>query len=335
MKKTMQKFRTTWKRFLIFLAPVTLGLFLSIQCGPAASQDYPSRSIRFIVPFPPGSGTDATARYYANELSNLTKQSGIVENKPGADGFIAVASFLSAAADGYTVLIGSTSTLATTAALFRTLPYDPIHDFLPITMMMGSSVILLVPASSPYSTLSDLIGDAKRRPDALQYASGAASYQLMSEWFNELAQIKTSHIPYKGAAEAVRATMSGEVAFTLVDTTTGLTALQSQKVKALGVGSNQRQIKLPRVPTIVEGGLRNFTAYTWVGAVLPANTPVNIAGKLTALMSEIAQRPQTREFLEKSGMEVLPIGPEAFRQFQQDNIALWRRVSKSANIEPR
>ena len=334
MKRAKQKFRCEWKDFFLFMISATLGLLLSIQSGATAAQDYPTRAIKFLVPFAPGSGTDATARFYANELSILTKQPVIVENKPGANGFIAVASFLNGAADGYTVLIGSTSTLATNAALFRNLPYDPINDFQPVTMMMGSSVILLVPTGSPYSTLSELIEDARKRPDTLQYASGAASYQLMSEWFNEMAQIKTSYVPYKGAPEAVRATMSGEVAFTLVDTTTGLTALQSNKVKALGVGSNQRLIKLQKTPTIVEAGLPNFTAYTWVGAVLPAKTPAWIAEKLTALMSEIAQRPQTKDFLEKTGMEVLPVGPEAFRKFQLDNIALWKRVAKSANIAP-
>ncbi|KRB74262.1 ABC transporter substrate-binding protein [Noviherbaspirillum sp. Root189] len=315
-------------------AAVVACLALTAWFAPAAAQEFPTRPIKFVVPFPPGSGTDATARYYANELSKLTSHPVVVENKPGGSGFIAASSVLNGPADGHTVLIGSTSTLATNVALFRTLPYDPVKDFAPLSMLMGSTVILLVPQNSPHKGITDLINDAQKRPGALNYAAGAASYQLMSEWFNEMAHIKTTHVPYKGAPDAARAVMSGEVDFTLVDTTTGLSALQGGKVRALAVASNQRLKNLPEVPTAVESGLRDFITYTWVGAAVPANTPQPVAAKLTAWIAQIAERPRTREFLEKTGMEVMPIGPAEFRKFQQENIVLWKRVAQSANIEP-
>lgn len=318
---------------VLILAMLTC-LALSLQVSSAMAQVFPSRALTFVVPFPPGSGTDATARYYANELSKLANQSVVVENKPGGSGFIAVASVLGRPADGHTVLIGSTSTLATNAALFRSLPYDPVNDLSPLSMLMGSSVILLVPANSPYQNLSDLIEDAKKRPGELNYASGAASYQLMTEWFNEMANVKTTHVPYKGAPDAARATMSGEVDFTLVDTTTGITALQGSAVRALAVAADHRLKGLPEVPTVIESGLPEFSAYTWVGAAVAAKTPRPAIQQLILWMSQIAERPETRDFLEKTGMEVMPTGPDAFRKFQKDNIVLWKRVVKNAGIEP-
>jgi tripartite-type tricarboxylate transporter receptor subunit TctC len=141
-------------------------------------------------------------------------------------------------------------------------------------------------------------------------------------------------VPYKGAPDAARAVMSGEVDFTLVDTTTGLSALQGGKVRALAVASNQRLKNLPQIPTMAESGLPDYSTYTWVGAAVPVRTPKPVVDRLTAWMGQIAERPQTREFLEKTGMEVMPVGPDAFRKFQQENIVLWKKVAKSANIEP-
>jgi tripartite-type tricarboxylate transporter receptor subunit TctC len=334
MKRMTRKWLAAVDSSLFFGIALLACMALLLHCLPAVAQDFPARPIKFVVPFPPGSGTDVTARFYARELALLAGQPVIVENKPGANGFVAVSNVLAGPADGYTVLVGGATTFATNAALFRTLPYDPAIDLSPLSMLMGTSVVLLVPANSRYKTLADLIDDAQKRPDALNYASGAASYQLMSEWFNKLAQIKTRHVPYKGAPDAARAVMSGEVDFTLVDTSAGLTALQGGRVRALAVASNQRLKGLPNVPTGVEGGLHDFITYLWVGAAVPAKTPKQVVDRLAAWMGQVAERPQTREFLERIGMEVMPIGPDAFRKFQQDNITLWKRVAKSANIEP-
>ena len=187
-------------RRLLSLAALPLAsALLVVAAAPAAAQDFPSKPIRFIVPFPPGSGTDTSARYFGRKLQELTGQAVVVENKPGGNGFIAVKTVLSAPADGYTVFVGSNSTLAVNVALFKSLPYDPVADLAPLTMMMRSPALLVVPAASAYKSLGELVAGAKARPDALNYGAGSAGYQLMAELFNDAAKVQTHHVPFKGA----------------------------------------------------------------------------------------------------------------------------------------
>ena len=321
------------RRFL--LSALLMGLGLSSVLGPltALAQDFPSRPIRFVVPFPPGSGTDTSARYFAKKLTEMVGQPVVVDNKSGANGFIAVRAVLSAPADGYTVFIGSNSTLAVNAALFKSLPYDPQTDLAPLSMMMRSPALLIVPGQADTKTLSELIAQAQSKPGQLNFGAGSAGYQLMAESFNDLAKVQTMHVPFKGASEAVTAVSSGTVHFAFAEMTSAQELVKSGKLRALAVASERRVPSLSQVPTATEAGLPGFTAYTWVGAMVHAKTPKAETDKLASLMTAIERLPETREFYERIGAEVMNGGPDEMRQFQAAEIQLWKRIVVKAKVE--
>jgi len=313
-------------------------LLLALAVVPAAAalakaQDFPNKPIKFVVPFPPGSGTDTSARYFGKKLQEMTGQPVIVDNKPGANGFIAVKAVLSAPADGYTVFVGSNSTLAVNVALFKSLPYDPVADLAPLTMMMRSPAVLIVPGTSKHKTLADLIAAAKAQPDILNYGAGSAGYQLMAELFNDAAKVQTRHVPFKGASEAVTAVASGTVDLAFAEMTSAQELVKGGKLRALAVAADQRVPALASVPTASEAGLPGFTAYTWVAAGVPVKTPKPIVDKLSDLLTKIEQLPETREFYEKIGAQVMHGGAEEMRQFQNAEIALWKRIAVKAKVE--
>lgn len=299
----------------------------------AQATDFPSKPVKFVVPFPPGSGTDTSARYFGKKFTELTGQTVVVDNKPGANGFIAVRSVLSAPADGYTVFVGSNSTLAVNVALFKSLPYDPVTDFAPLSMMMRAPAVLVVPAQSNYNSVSELVAAAKAQPGKLDYGSGSAGYQLMAELFNDVAGVQLFHVPFKGASEAMTAVASGTVHMAFADVTGASELVKGGKLRALAVASDRRVPALPQVPTAMEAGLPNFTAYTWVGAMVSAKTPKAETDKLAALLAKIEAMPETREFYEKLGAETMRGGADEMRAFQSAEIQLWKRIVTKAKVE--
>ena len=315
----------------VLCAAVALGAFSSRAVAQA--QDYPSRPIKFVVPFGPGSGTDTSARYFARKLTELTGQPVVVDNKPGANGFLAVRAVLQAPADGYTVFVGSNSTLAVNAALFKQLPYDPVGDFAPLSMMMRSPALLIVPGEASPSSLSDFVTAARGNPGKLNYGAGSAGYQLMAEAFNDAARVQTHHVPFKGAAEAVTAVAAGTVNFAFAEMTSAQELVKGGKIKALAVAAEKRVPALAQVPTAQEAGLPGFTAYTWVAAMMHAKTPKPQIDRMAALLSSIARQPETREFYEKIGAEVMVGGAEELRNFQAAEIRLWKRIATQAKVE--
>ncbi|CAN1526360.1 PBP2_Bug_TTT domain containing protein [Burkholderiaceae bacterium] len=299
----------------------------------AQTADFPSKPVKFVVPFPPGSGTDTSARYFAKKFTELTGQNVVVDNKPGANGFIAVRAVLGAPADGYTVFVGSNSTLAVNAALFKSLPYDPVADFSPLSMMMRAPALLVVPAQSNYNSVSELVAAAKAQPGKLDYGSGSAGYQLMAELFNDVAGVQLFNVPFKGASEAMTAVASGTVHMAFADITGASELVKGGKLRALAVASDRRVPAVPNVPTAIEAGLPGFTAYTWVGAVVSAKTPKAETDKLAAIMGKIEAMPETREFYEKLGAETMRGGAEEMRAFQSAEIQLWKRIVTKAKVE--
>jgi len=322
---------TTRRTLMAGLAGVAL--LGAAAMAPALAQGFPNKPIKFVVPFPPGSATDTSARYFAKKLSEMTSQPVVIENKAGGNGFIAVRAVLSAPADGYTVFIGSNSTLAVNTALFKTLPYDPIADFSPLTMMVRAPALLIVPGGSSHTTLPELMAAAKAKPGALNYAHGSAGYQLMAELFNETANVKTYGVPFKSATDSVVAVASETVDLAFVEITSAQELVKSGKLRALAVASANRIAVLPSVPTSAEAGLPGFNAYVWVAAVVSSKTPKAETDKLAALMTTIENLPETREFYERIGGEVMRGGPEQMRAFQKVEIDLWKRIAVKAKIE--
>lgn len=298
----------------------------------ARAQAFPSKPIKLIVPFGPGSGTDTSARYFGRKLQELTGQPVVVENKAGANGFIAVKQVLSAPADGYTVFIGSNSTLAVNAALFRHLPYDPLTDFAPLTMMMRSPAMLAVASQAAYSDLKGLISHARANPGKVNFGAGSAGYQLMGELLNDAARIETVHVPFKGAGETTTAVASGTVDYTFAEVTAVQELARGGRVKILAVASDKRVSTSPEIPTATEAGLPGFEAYTWVGAMVSAKTPAAETARLAELFTAISKMDETRAFYERLGAIPMTGGPAQMHEFQKNEIALWKRIVVKAKV---
>ena len=319
------------RRYLL-AALLGYGLLGAGMPSMAQAQAFPSKPIKLIVPFGPGSGTDTSARYFGRKLQELTGQPVVVENKAGANGFIAVKQVLSAPADGYTVFIGSNSTLAVNVALFRHLPYDPLTDFAPLTMMMRSPAMLAVAPQAAYSDLKGLISHARANPGKVNFGAGSAGYQLMGELLNDAARIETVHVPFKGAGETTTAVASGTVDYTFAEVTAVQELARGGRVKILAVASDKRVSTSPEIPTATEAGLPGFEAYTWVGAMVSAKTPAAETARLAELFTAISKMDETRAFYERLGAIPMTGGPAQMHEFQKNEIALWKRIVVKAKV---
>lgn len=300
----------------------------------AWAQDYPSKPVRVVVSFPPGSGADTTARLYARRLQEITKQAFIVENRPGANSFLAAQAVATAAPDGTTLFLASNSPVVVNAVLFKNLPYHPVNDFAAIARISRGTNLLLVPQASPYKTVADLIAAAKRAPKKLNYASGSASYQIATEEFAEIAGAHFTHVPYKGSAPAIQDTAAGVVDFTIADISAGLPLVQGGRLRALAVTSDRRHGALPDVPTASESGVKGFEFYNWTGLFAPAKTPQPILDKLTQLVQQITAEAETVAFIAKNGAEPFPGDAQELRRYQVAQIEQWKRVAQRAGIQP-
>ncbi len=294
---------------------------------------YPSRPVRFVIPFPPGSGAELTARFMGQKFTELTGQQVVVEPKGGGNGFIAVQAVLSAPRDGYTLFAGSSSTLATNVALFKKLPYDPLTDFVPLSLFIQSPVVLLVPAASPYNGLQDVIAAARAAPGKLTIGSGSAGYQMMGALFAEKAGIDLVPVPYKSAPDTVKAVLGAEVTLGLSDITAALPLVQAGRVRAIAVATDKRLAGAPQIATAREQGLADFTTAPWNGIVAPSGVPKPVVDKLEQVFTRIMAMPETREFYAKQNVEPLPPGQDYMRRFQREEVERWKRIAVLAKIE--
>jgi tripartite-type tricarboxylate transporter receptor subunit TctC len=292
-------------RRLLLLSLFALGasLFTTVQ-----AQDFPSKPSRFVVPFPPGSGTDTSARYFAKKFTELTGQTVVVDNKPGANGFIAVRSVLTAPADGYTVFVGSNSTLAVNVALFKSLPYDPVADFSPLSMMMRAPALLVVPAQSSYNTVNELVAAAKAQPGKLNYAtSGVGSPgQLAGALLESMTGVTLNHVPYKGGGPAITDLVAGHIPSFIAVISTAVPHVLSGKARALAVTGGKRAEALPDVPTIAEAGVKDYLATNWYGLSAPARTAPNIINRLNADFTLALRHPEVIKQFKERGIEPAP-----------------------------
>lgn len=296
------------------------------------AQNYPNRSIKLIVPFPPGGGTDLVSRELAAALSQSTTWSVITENRPGAGGNLGVDSAAKSPADGYTLVMGQTSNLAINPTLYSKLPYDPMRDLAPIVLVGSSPLVVVVPFNSPYKTLEDLIQDAKKRPGMLNYASsgnGTVAH-LAAERLQQVANFKAQHIPYKGFNLAFSDLVAGQVQLFLSSVPTVLGQVRAGKLRPLAVSSLQRSDELPDVPTIAESGYPGFEAITWFGVLAPAATPPHILAQLNQEINKAMNAPAFRAKIKSEGAIVLGGTPERFTELLKKDHAMWAQVVKSS-----
>jgi len=321
------------------MTKITRLLVCLLLCGlslgtPAASATFPDRPIRLIVPNTAGSATDQLARTVAQTMQQRGGKPVIVENKPGANGIIAAEYVAKAAADGYTILIGNSTTNAANPALYIKLPYDPDKDFAPITGLGRGSQVMVVKSDFPAKTVNEFITLAKANPGKYAYGSGGASARVATEAFASMAAIKLLHVPYKGNPLALIDLLAGQIQLFFPDMATALPMIHSGAVRALAVTSKERSAYLPDVPTLDEAGLRGYEARYWFAAYAPAGTPPDIVQTLSTLMQEGVRSEATAAFFESVGMEAFATTPDQLRAYTRKEIADWAASVRAAGIEP-
>jgi len=314
---------------------IVLLLWASLAYLPSAQaqENFPSKPIHIVVGYAAGGGNDIIVRVVAPKMSEGLGQPIIVENKPGAQGIISCEYVARAAPDGYTLLMGPSGPMTMNPAIYSKLPYSPLRDFAPISMIGDFPLILVVSASLPVGSVKELIAYAKARPGELNYAASAAPFQLAAELFNQKTGTRFAHIPYKSSGDSVGALMSGQVTMTIMDPAPAIGPLKSGKVRGLAVTSAARDPTMPDLPTFAEAGVPDIEIRLFTGFHAPAATPPAIVRRLQRELARVVKLPEIRERLDQ--MAIVPSGntPEEFRAIIARDIAKWTAVAKTANIK--
>ncbi len=318
------------RRAFVALGAATV---LCALASPAAAQSYPTRPIRLVVPYPPGGPLDSAARALAERVKEPL---GIVvvENRPGAGGNIGVDQVAKSAPDGYSLVIGAVATHAINPWLFAKLPYDPIKDFAPITLVAHvPNVLVMTPERAQQLNIRsarDLVAFARANPGKLNYASGGngSAGHMAGELLKSQAQISAVHIPYAGAAPAQLGLLAGQTDFMFDNLASALTQVKAGKLRAFAVTTARRSDSMPDVPTMAESGLPGFDVSTWFGVFAPAGTPAAVVERLNQAFTAALQSPEMRERLARMGAEPAPMAPAAFGQFVRAEMAKYEKVVK-------
>ncbi len=323
----MPKFST-----MVTFALSFCGLMLA---GPvSAQQAYPTKSIRFIVPYPPGGSTDPMARLAANKLAERWGQSVVVDNRPGGSTIIGTEAVAKAAPDGYTILLAS-SAFVTGPSMFSRLPYNTLKDFAGVATIAKSRFVLVVGLGVPTNTLQEFIALAKSRPGKLNFASSGvgANTHLSAEMFSSLTGTKLNHIPYKGSGVLVTDLISGRVDLSFQVPITVMTYITTGRLKAMAISGDGRAPALPEVPTFGEAGLQGFNPSGWFGIVAPAASPKFAINKLSTEVAAILALPDSRDYLIKQGSEAFVSTPEQVNALIRSDVARYAKIIKDANIK--
>ena len=308
---------------------------LAAACGVAQAQgNYPAKPIRFIVPFPPGGGTDIVSRLVANKLSDTLGWRIVIDNRAGAGGSVGMEAAANSAPDGYTLVMGQTSNLAVNPSLYAKLPYVPLRDFSPVSLVSMIPVTFMVSAKAPYKSIGDLVAAAKAKPAQITFSStgNGTIGHLTGEQLQRMAGIKLVHVPYKGASQAFPDLLGGRIDFFLASLETAIPQVKAGTIRAIAVTSAQRAPVLPDVPTVAESGYKGFEAYTWTGVLVAARTPQPIIERLNKEIARILDLPDMKERLNTGGNPV-QTGPKAFTALLKADTEKWARIVKDAGLK--
>ena len=324
--------------FYFTLGVASLVALIPVAAGAAGIQGdaltYPTKPIRFIVAQPPGGQNDLQARAIAQKLSERWGQQVIVDNRGGAGGMIGFQIAARAAPDGYTLAMGSISTLAVIPSMTPKLTYHPLRDFAPVTLVSTSPYIVVVHPAFPAKSLSELVALAKAQPGKLSYASSgnATGIQLAAELFKAVAGIDMTHVPYKGGAPATTALIAGEVPVMFNNVITAMPHVRTGRLRALAVTSAKRSANVPELPTVAELGYPGYAADSWQGVVTLAGTPQPIVARLNREIVAIVKLADVNEFLTSQGNEVAAGTPEQFTAYIRAELAKWSTLTKQAGL---
>ena len=304
--------------------------------GPSTSsgQAYPNKPIRFVVPFPPGGGTDIVSRLLIAKLTETLSWRIVVDNRAGAGGSVGMEVAANSAPDGYTLVMGQTSNLAINPALYAKLPYVPLRDFSPVSLVSRIPITVMISAKAPYKSINDLVSAAKAKPGQVTFSTtgnGTVGH-LTGELLQRMVGVKFIHVPYKGAAQAFPDLISGRVDFFLASLETAIPQVKAGTIRALAVTSGQRAPALPDVPTVAESGHKGFEAYTWTGVLVAARTPQPIIARLNAEITRSLDSPDLRARLATGGAPV-QTGPQAFLAVLKADSEKWARIVKEAGVK--
>lgn len=306
----------------------------ALAAVPALAQDFPARPITFVVPFAAGSATDQIARAIGQGVTEASKQPVTIDNKPGASGFIAAQQVAKAAPDGYTVLITTNTTHAANEHLFKSLPYDPVKEFSPVTLLGKGGQIMIVNPKVEAKTVGEFVALAKKNPGKLSFGSGSSSSRIAGELLQQMAGIQILHVPYKSNPLAINDLLGGQIDMMITDTATGLPQVKGGKVRALGVTDTKRSPLAPDIPTIDEAGVKGYSMGYWFAAYVPANTPPAVVKRLNELMVAATKGAAAVKFYQTSGVDPATSSPAELAKFQQDESAKWGKIVKAAGIQP-
>lgn len=314
---------------------IILGLIFGLSglAAPAAADDYPSRTIRLIIPFPPGGSNDVVGRIIANQLGQKLGQSVFVDNRAGAGGVVGTDLAAKSAPDGYTLLVISVAH-AVDPWIYKE-PYDPIKDFVPVGILGTGTNVLTVNPKVPIHSVQELLDFAKDKPGFLNYASaGIGSFQNLSgELFKLMAGVDIVHVPYKGGGPAMLAVIAGEDQIMFSSIVQTVPQIQSDQLRALATGGAQRSPILSDLPTIAEAGVPGYVASDWWGILAPAGTPAPIVDKLHAAIDDVLQSADTKKYMDQQGATPLSMSSADFGKYIQSEIAKWGPVVQKAGMK--
>lgn len=310
-------------------------LAATVLSAAAFGQSWPAKPIRLVVPFPAGGGTDIIARDVAAKITETTKWSFVIDNKPGSGGNIGIDNVAKSPADGYSLVLGQTSNLAINPSLYAKLPYDPAKDLAPISMVASSPLVMVVAADSPFKTLGDVVAAAKAKPGDINFATsgnGTVAH-LATELFQKEAGVKLVHVPYKGAAQGITDVMGGQVQIYVSSVPTLIGHIRNGKLRPLAVTSAKRTDDLPQTPTVAESGYKNFEAITWFGVLGPAGLPKDVSARLNDEINKALKSADLRKRLNDQGAEVAGSTTEQFATYIREETAKWGRVVKESGAK--
>jgi tripartite-type tricarboxylate transporter receptor subunit TctC len=321
MKRTLNR--------LAALVPLLLG------CVTAAHAAYPDRPIHIVVPYTPGGTVDLLARAMAPLLNKAWGQQIVVENRPGAGGSVGAEYVAQAPGDGYTLLLSTNSPLTTNVALFKSIKYKPLQDFVPVILAGDNSLALAVNVKLPVKSVPELVALAKKEPGKLIGASsgnGTTSHLSLTE-FNKEAAVTITHVPYQGGVPSLTAVISGEAQLVFSDIVPALPMINDGRVRALATTGLKRSGVTPNLPTLDESGLKGFSVTAWIGMVAPKGTPAAVVDKLNAEINKILKEPDFRQHIIKIGIDPIGDTPQEFGKYLADQIPLWRRRAIDAGLK--
>ena len=315
----------------LYLLAATLG---ALPMASALGQSFPNKPMRLILPYPPGGGSDTIARPFARKMAENTGQQVVIDNRGGAGGNIGMETAARAAPDGYTFVMGLTAQLAVNPGLYQKLPYDPIRDFEPVTLLANGAYLLVAHPSLPAGTMKDVIAISKKRPNEILYASSGngSGAHLATELLNTITGIKLKHVPYKGGGPALVDTLSGQTQLLFATPIASAGYVEAGRLRAIAVSTTKRISSMPNVPTVAESGVPGYDSGVWYGMLAPKGTPREIVTRLNEEFRKVLTDSGIRNFLTKSGVDPEGSTPDELGKYMRSEIAKWTKVIKTANI---